>query len=101
VSYRLRVSRRAGRQIRAAAAWWQDHRDKAPRAFTEDLDDAIRFVAEVPLAGQPVRHSRLASVRRVLLTRTRYQVYYSIDERAGTVEILALWHTSRGESPSL
>lgn len=101
MSYRLRTSRRAGRHIRDAAKWWLQNRDKAPLAFAEDLDDALRLVSELPRAGEPVHHAILRGVRRVLLARTSYHLYYVFDEAAATVELLALWHTRRGSEPGL
>jgi plasmid stabilization system protein ParE len=101
VTYRLRTSRRAGRHIREAAAWWQANRDKAPLAFAEDLSDALRLVSELPRAGEPVRHAGMPNVRRVLLARTGYHLYYIVDEAAATIELLVLWHTRRGMKPEL
>jgi len=49
--------------------------------------------------GSQARATKLKGVRRVTLFRIRYHVYYrATDER---LEILALWHTSRGRQPSL
>lgn len=101
MTYTLRVSRRAARHIRAASTWWLENRDKAPSAFADDLDDAFRLIAELPRTGEPVHHSKLASARRLLLARTRYHLYYSVDDDGQTVRVLALWHTSRGKLPRL
>jgi len=101
VSFRLRTSRRAGRQIREAAEWWLLHREKRPLAFSEDLDDALHLIAELPRVGEPVQHAATPGVRRLLLTRTRYHLYYVVDEAARTVELLTLWHTSRARPPKL
>jgi plasmid stabilization system protein ParE len=101
VSYRLRTSRRAGRQIREAAAWWSSNRDKAPFAFAEDLDDALHLIAELPKVGEPVQHVEMTGVRRLLLTRTRYHLYYRVAEDTRIVEVLTLWHTSRARPPKL
>jgi plasmid stabilization system protein ParE len=101
VSWRLRVSRRAGRQIRAAATWWLGNRDKAPFAFAEDLEDALGLIADMPRVGQPIPHPALPGVRRLLLARTQHHLYYAIDETSRTVEILALWHSGRGAEPEL
>jgi plasmid stabilization system protein ParE len=40
-------------------------------------------------------------VRRMLLPRTQYCVYYFIDETARLVTVLAVWHTARGRGPKL
>ena len=101
MSYRLRTSRRAGRLIRAASTWWLRNRDKAPLAFAEDLDDAFQLVQQFPYSGQPVHHPEIESAHRVCLTRTRYYLYYSVDDQHRSVEILAIWHASRGEDAPL
>ena len=99
--YRLRVAPRAEEQIRDAAEWWPQNRPKAPRAFEEDLEKAFDMMTFLPRAGEPVRHSRIAGLRRLLMGRVRYYLYYDVSEQTETVEILALWHTSRGGKPPL
>ena len=37
--------------------------------------------------------------RRIYLDRIHYYLYYSVDDRAEIVEVLAFWHASRGSSP--
>lgn len=101
MSFRFRVSPRAGKQIRAAAKWWLENRTAAPALLTEELEAAYAFIEELPFAGEAVPRSRMAGVRRVLLGATRYHLYYVVSEEEGVVEVLALWHTSRGNRPRL
>jgi plasmid stabilization system protein ParE len=42
----------------------------------------------------------LSGVRRAFMRRTRYHVYYRL-RGDDLIEILAVWHTSRGEGPGL
>jgi plasmid stabilization system protein ParE len=42
---------------------------------------------------------KLIGVRRVHLSRVRYHLYYRA--RPSRIEVLALWHTSRGKGPAL
>jgi hypothetical protein len=42
---------------------------------------------------------RARGVRRLLLRATRYHVYYRVREE--TLEVLALWHATRGTGPGL
>jgi len=87
-------SPRARRQIRAAANWWEEHRDKAPEAFDQDLSSAVESLATTPfLAATPVR-SRKPGIRRMLLERIRYYLYYRVFSN-DEVEIVAIWHASR------
>ncbi len=99
--YRLRVAPRAEEQIREAASWWLENRPKAPHAFEEDLEKAFDLVTFLPRAGESVRHSRIAGLRRLLMGRVRYYLYYDVGDETETVEILALWHTSRRDRPPL
>jgi plasmid stabilization system protein ParE len=101
VRYRLRVAPQAEAQIREAARWWWENRPKAPEAFSEDLEEAFGLISLLPKAGQPVRHTRINELRRVLLGRVRYYLYYQVNDASEAVEVLALWHASRSGSPSL
>jgi plasmid stabilization system protein ParE len=98
--YRLQVSRRAESQIRVAADWWLENRPKAPEAFSEEIERAFDLVRALPSVGEPVAHPKLRGVRRVFLGRIRYYLYYQASPATEIVEVLAVWHASRGKGPS-
>lgn len=83
---------RARQQIERAASWWDDHRDKAPEAFEEDLSSGIAAIAENASTGIIVKRATFP-VRRILLTRIRYYLYYRL--RNETIEVISVWHSSR------
>jgi plasmid stabilization system protein ParE len=93
------VTRRAAAEIDAADAWWHEHRPAAPGAIREELARAFELLAVHPGIGAAARNPRLKGVRRVHLSRIRYHVYYRAS--SDTVEVLALWHSSRGRGPEL
>jgi plasmid stabilization system protein ParE len=95
----LVVTAAAEHQIRAASEWWYEHRESAPGLFGSELRRAFELIVQYPEAAPTARHPELPGVRRVLLPRTRFYLYYRV--APGGVEVLALWHTSRGESPRL
>lgn len=95
----VRVTKRAQAQIDRAALWWDQNRDRAREAFDEDLAEAFLLLSAEPGVGAPVLHTRAQGVRRLHLARIRYHLYYRI--RVDRVEVLALWHASRGSGPSL
>jgi plasmid stabilization system protein ParE len=99
--YQVVVTFRAAAEIRAAAAWWRENRPAAPEALGEDLERAFTLLALQPQIGTPARNERLAGVRRVLLARVRYHLYYRVIESPPRLEVLALWHASRGAGPGL
>jgi plasmid stabilization system protein ParE len=90
---RLVVSLRAQKQLARAAGWWAKNRDKAPKAFEEDVSKAYEALVATPQMGQPVS-SRRGGMRRILLPRIRYYLYYRMNDR-GHVEVMAFWHASR------
>jgi len=98
LTYRVRLSPRAAEQISEAHDWWVANRLKAPLAFVEDIESAFQLLAELPGAGETVASRALPKARR--LSRIRYFLYYTL-HADGTIEILALWHTSRGKPPKL
>ena len=96
------VSELAAEQIRVANDWWRTNRPKAPNAFSEDLTQVTALLALQPHLGARARNSALAGVRRVHLARIRYDLYYRVlEEPQPSIEILALWHSSRGGQPPL
>ena len=92
------LTARAAEQVRAALAWWRENRRAAPDLLERELRAVLALVAAAPSLGVPARDARLAGVRRVLLRRTRYHVYYR--EAAGRLDVLAMWHARR-QPPSL
>lgn len=101
MSYVVRVSPRAETQIRTAASWWSENRPKAPGAFRKDIDRGFELARDFPAAGERVEHPRYKELRRILLGRIRYHLYYSVSRETKVVKVLALWHTSRGSAPIL
>ena len=96
---RVRITNRARRHIDAAANWWQQNRPLAAGAVSEELAEAFKLLAAQPAIGVPALNVRTGDVRRVYLARIHYYLYYRV--QADEVQILALWHTSRGSSPPL
>lgn len=69
--------------------------------FADDLESAFALIEEFPHAGEALAHRRIPQLRRILLSRTQYHLYYNALIEDGIVEVLALWHTSRGTKPRL
>ena len=104
MSQRLPVSftRRASKHVDEAGRWWRENRAKAPEALREELDQALQLIASQPDVGAIARNAKLAGVRRILLSRVSYHLYYrSLETPARSIQVVALWHASRGEGPHL
>jgi plasmid stabilization system protein ParE len=97
----IEVSDLATAQIRAAEEWWRANRPAAPNAIREELERASRLIAVQPGVSARARNLSLVGVRRLLLARIRYHLYYRVVTDPDRVEILAFWHSSRGSAPPL
>ena len=98
----VHFTRRAARPGAAAGRWWHANRTKAPRALREELAQALQLVTAQPDAGATARNVRLAGVRRVLLRRVSYHLYYRLVESPSrSIQVVALWHAGRGDGPKL
>jgi plasmid stabilization system protein ParE len=99
--FRVKVVRRAARQIEEAAAWWTANRPAAPVAFREEIRAGFELIASHPRIGARALNRKLEGVRRIHVSRIRNHIYYRVRADAETVEVLAFWHTSRGSGPHL
>jgi plasmid stabilization system protein ParE len=98
---RVEISDLAMAQVRAAEEWWRQNRPKAPNAVREEVERAAVLLSLQPESGALARNVSLAGVRRIHLTRIRYYLFYRVVPDPNTIEILALWHSSRQGSPTL
>ena len=97
----IEVSDLARAQIRAAEAWWRVNRPKAPNAIREELERASLLISVQPEIGARARNISLAGVRRLHLARVRDIHLLPGGYKPERIEVLALWHESRGSGPSL
>lgn len=95
MTLRLRLTSRAVREVRTIAAWWRKNRLAAPHLFEKEMDAALEGLLAAPESGQPYEVPGARPVRRVLLRRCRYHLYYEVDEGKGELIVLTVWHTSR------
>ena len=99
MTLRYRIKARAKREIERAAQWWAQNRLAAPSAVRKDVEEALDILVEQPGLGTKVDTGLSIQVRRLLLDRTKYYMYYRV--RGVELEVLAVWHSSREHSPSL
>jgi plasmid stabilization system protein ParE len=94
---RIEITDNARTQISIAAAWWAENRPAARDAVREELDHVLDLLRIQPEIGTLIRRETLSGVRRVILPRIRYHVYYWI--AGDSLQVLAFWHSSRGSGP--
>lgn len=99
--YTVRVAPKARTQIRTVNGWWVEHRPYNPSLFREELAAAAAQLRYSPRAAPLYESANFAEVRRVILPRTRYHLYYVVDEPRQSVRVLAIRHAARGAGPAL
>ncbi len=95
---RVELAPRARAQVRLIDGWWRENRLAAPTLFAEELASALEQLERGVLFGVMYPFP-LFKVRRFLLPRSRYHVFYSVD--GDLVKVRAVWHASRGKGPPL
>jgi plasmid stabilization system protein ParE len=95
----VKISARAAGQIRRASEWWAENRPAVLGAVGQDVGESIALLTEQSGIGSRYEGARAPGVRRLYLGRIRYFLYYRVVD--GTLEILALWHSSRESTPRL
>ena len=95
----LHISRRAAGELERVVQWWAVNRPSAPGAVRQDLKAALDLLLLQPDIGPMVEQASSPGVRRFYLERIRYWVYYCV--RHGRLEVVSVWHASRGAGPAL
>ena len=99
MALRAKISARAANEVRRAAEWWLLNRPAAPGAIGADFGETVALVAEHAGIGATYSGSSVVGVRRVLLSRIGYFIYYRAD--ATELKVLAFWHANREHQPVL
>jgi plasmid stabilization system protein ParE len=99
VGLELFITRRAARQIDRVAEWWAANRPAAPGAVRNDLAAVFSLLVEQPGIGSEVTEASSPGVRRFHVDRIRYWVYYRV--RGKRLEVVSVWHSSRGFGPAI
>jgi plasmid stabilization system protein ParE len=100
--YRVGFAPDALDHVERLRSWWEANRLAAPHLFDEEFVAAVRQLETAPSTGVVYPHPRVSDeIRRLLMPRSRHHVYYTVDDAASLVWIVAVWHASRGQGPPL
>lgn len=97
----VRLARRARREAAALDSWWREHRPAAPTLFTDELDQAVSLLEVIPEMGPTYQTRGEIVLRRLMLPKTRYHVYYVHNPGTALVVVLSIWSAQRGRAPKL
>ena len=99
--HRVVFSRAAAAQAEIIAGWWTLNRTASPDMFVRELDATVRILETSPHLGTRYVRTPLPGVRRLLIGRSLYHVYWEVDAPTRTVTLTAIWHARRGSGPEL
>lgn len=95
---RVELSDEAYEQVREIDAWWRENRHAAPDLFANELEQALLTLEQKPMLGTRYE-AGVKEVRRLLLRRTHFHVYFI--EREERLYVVAVWSAFRGRGPTL
>ena len=96
---KLKFSPQFQADVRVARQWWKTNRNKSPELLSAELRRAFTLLKSQRLIGEAALDVGAEGIRRLYLRGTRYFVYYEVHET--DIEVLRLWHSSRGDQPSV
>lgn len=99
---RVRFTPEARLAVLEKRSWWEQHREKAPQLFVEELANLVHRLR----TGADQERQRFAArggriIWRILMPRTRHHLYYRVDDTAREVEVLFVWNAIAGAAPSI
>ena len=97
---KLEILEEARDQYRTQNAWWREHRD-AKTLFAQEFLAAIRHLRAAPETGALYARRRGRTIRRWLMPKIGYHVYYRFDRGQNSLVIYSVWGARRGRGPKL
>ena len=99
--YEVVLAPAAYAQARKISAWWRENRPSVPDLFDDEIGAVLERLANAPKAGLSYLTIRSQPIRRLLMARSSYNVYFETHEERTLVRIVAVWHAARGRGPRL
>ncbi|HJX62671.1 MAG TPA: type II toxin-antitoxin system RelE/ParE family toxin [Polyangia bacterium] len=99
VRFRVELSPQARDQLTTINLWWARNRPAAPTLVAVELEAAIQQLATSPESGSLHDGSRPVQVRKLLMPRGRYRLYYEVDPVSRLVTVRR--HVAHGAGPRL
>jgi plasmid stabilization system protein ParE len=69
--------------------------------FERELEDALQLLLVMPGAGTKYPTSKRPNLRRLLLPKTEYHIYFALERNDTTLVIHSVWGARRGRGPRL
>ena len=96
---KIRITPRGLAEAKRRKTWWRKNRPSAPELFEEELRAALAMLLTTPVTGTPYEADVGFPVRRVLLKKTAYHVYFGLN--GDELVLLSVWGARRKRGPKL
>jgi plasmid stabilization system protein ParE len=98
---RVRYTRRAELSIERIDDWWRANRHASADLFWTELGQAVELLETSPEVGGVYKTRKGNQVRKIVLPKTEYHVYFQLDRDADWLMILVVWGARRERAPKL
>jgi hypothetical protein len=98
---KIEVGKRARRQVERASSWWEESRPLAPSLFEEEFEEALVRLLAKPDSGLVHPTTKRPTLRRLLLPKTEYHLYFALERGESVLVIHSVWGARRGRGPKL
>ena len=98
---RIRYTRRGELSIERIDDWWRAQRSAAPDLFWNELGEAVELLKSSPEMGAVYKTRKGNGVRRIVLPKSDYHVYFEVERNADWIMIIVVWGARRERGPKL
>lgn len=98
---KIEIGRRARRQVERVSSWWHANRPLSASLFEDEFERALRQLVSTPYSGALYPTERRPALRRLLLPKTEYHLYFTLERNESVLVIHALWGARRERGPKL
>ncbi len=98
---KIEIAKRASHQVERASSWWQENRPHAPLLFEHEFEEALRRLESMPRSGLLYPTARRPTLRRLLLPKTEYHVYFALERDETVLVVYSVWGARRERGPKL
>ena len=98
---RVLLAARAKRELMRLDRVWRESRPAAPGLLIEELEAAKLHLLTAPQSGELLGERQERPLRRWLLPKTQYHLYFSVDLAAEMLIIHSIWGARRRNGPKL
>ena len=99
--YRVVFTKDARRDTRREVAKWRERHPKNSFLLEQEIQRAIHVLGATRRWGEESAQPQLPGVRRAVLQKSGFLLYYVVFDEQRRVALLRLWYARRGSRPKL